>query len=80
MSHKLLNAYAPYRTDVVTDRRAEKKTLSRPFGLLRDTLACWHQRRHQRTALSELDDRLLKDIGLTRADAAREVRKYFWQR
>ena len=37
------------------------------------------QRRHQRQALRELDDRLLDDIGLTREQAAREARKWFWQ-
>ena len=33
----------------------------------------------QRHALLELDDRLLEDIGLTREDALREVRKPFWR-
>lgn len=80
MGHKSLNAYAAYRPDVAVDRRAEKKVPFRVFGRLLDTLECWHQRNRQRTALSELDDRLLKDVGLTGADVAREVRKSFWQR
>jgi uncharacterized protein YjiS (DUF1127 family) len=37
------------------------------------------QRRHQRQALRELDDRLLDDIGVTPEQAEREVRKWFWQ-
>lgn len=44
-----------------------------------DTLAEWHERARQRRRLMELDDRLLKDIGLTRADVARETSKPFWQ-
>ncbi len=80
MSHKSPNAYAAYRPDVATDRRTEKKAPVRLFDRLLDTLECWHQRNRQRTALGELDDRLLKDIGLTRADVAREVRKSFWER
>lgn len=39
----------------------------------------WHQRIRQRRHLLELDDRLLKDIGLSRADAWREWRKPFWK-
>jgi uncharacterized protein YjiS (DUF1127 family) len=30
--------------------------------------------------LSELDDHLLKDIGLSRQEAVREGAKWFWQR
>ena len=44
-----------------------------------DTLAAWHERMRQRRRLGELDDRLLKDIGLTRADVAIETSKPFWQ-
>jgi len=37
------------------------------------------QRQHGRRKLSELDDHLLKDIGVTRAQAERTGRKWFWQ-
>ncbi|MBL4690077.1 MAG: DUF1127 domain-containing protein [Rhodospirillales bacterium] len=39
----------------------------------------WHARAHQRRALSELDDRLLDDIGVDRRSARRETVKRFWQ-
>ena len=39
----------------------------------------WHSRAHQRRALSELDDRLLDDIGVDRRSARLEVVKRFWQ-
>jgi uncharacterized protein YjiS (DUF1127 family) len=40
----------------------------------------WVERRRERRALLELDDALLKDIGLSRADALREASKPFWRR
>lgn len=39
----------------------------------------WMDRYSQRHTLSLLDDRLLKDIGVTRLDAAQEIEKPFWQ-
>lgn len=38
----------------------------------------WFECHRQRRALSRLDDRLLRDIGVTRAEAAREAAKPFW--
>jgi len=42
-------------------------------------LLTWHYRARQRYQLAELDDAALKDLGLSRVDAAREYRKPFWQ-
>lgn len=42
------------------------------------TLLRWQELAHERHALMELDDGLLKDIGLSRADAVREARRPFW--
>ncbi len=44
------------------------------------TLAAWRDRSRQRRVLAELDERMLRDIGVTRADIAWEVNKSFWQR
>jgi uncharacterized protein YjiS (DUF1127 family) len=38
----------------------------------------WREVARQRRALLELDERLLKDIGITRADAEREAGRPFW--
>jgi uncharacterized protein YjiS (DUF1127 family) len=37
------------------------------------------ERARQRRQLAELDDYMLRDIGLTRADVASEISKSFWQ-
>jgi len=44
-----------------------------------DMLLQFHERTRQRQALMALDDRLLKDIGISRADAEREASKPFWR-
>jgi len=39
----------------------------------------WLQRSRTRREITELDDHLLRDIGLTRSDVMAESRKHFWQ-
>jgi uncharacterized protein YjiS (DUF1127 family) len=39
----------------------------------------WRDRVRQRKMLARLDDRLLRDIGLSRSDVEREVQKPFWK-
>jgi uncharacterized protein YjiS (DUF1127 family) len=39
----------------------------------------WLERSRQRRALAELDDHLLRDIGLTRDEAQRECANPFWK-
>ena len=43
-----------------------------------DVLLDWQERASQRHALASLDDRALRDIGLSRADVVRETSKPFW--
>ena len=43
------------------------------------TLLRWSRVHRQREALRDLDNRLLRDIDVTREDAAREFKKRFWQ-
>ncbi len=42
-------------------------------------LLAWNERARQRRQLGELDDRLLKDIGVSRAAAAHEAAKLPWE-
>jgi uncharacterized protein YjiS (DUF1127 family) len=54
--------------DVIEMQRAAERTCGR----------LW-QRRRERQALLELDDRLLADVGVSRQQAERQARKWFWQ-
>jgi uncharacterized protein YjiS (DUF1127 family) len=49
------------------------------FGVA--TLAMWRERSHQRCGLRELaeDSHLLRDIGLTQAEALAEASRPFWR-
>lgn len=47
------------------------------IGLAR--LLHWHELARQRRALLALNDRMLKDIGITRVEAEREARRPFWR-
>lgn len=38
----------------------------------------WHDLARQRRALLTMNDYMLKDIGISRADAEREARRPFW--
>ena len=42
------------------------------------TILLWRSRQRERRALKQLDDRFLRDIGVTRSEAVREAAKPFW--
>ena len=44
-----------------------------------EQVAVWQERRRQRFTLARLDDRMLRDIGLTYADVEGEITKPFWR-
>jgi len=48
-------------------------------GALVRLVAVWVRRRRTRRALARFDARLLRDVGITRADAARESALPFWR-
>jgi uncharacterized protein YjiS (DUF1127 family) len=41
-------------------------------------LLSWHELSRQRRALLALDERMLKDIGISRGESEREGRRPFW--
>ncbi len=50
-----------------------------PLTRLFDLLATWQRRAGERRHLMRLDNRLLADMGLSRADVEREYRTPFWR-
>ena len=44
-----------------------------------DMLLIWHERARQRRQLRSLNDHMLRDLGLTRADVMAESSKPFWR-
>jgi uncharacterized protein YjiS (DUF1127 family) len=65
----LPRAYSTWRPARTPNRRFRAVVL----------IAGWIERARQRTALAGLDDRELRDIGVTRVEAARESAKPFWR-
>ena len=61
------------------DPRPHRRQPANPLLRMLSLLAAWQDRANQRDVLGSLDDRMLKDIGLSRADALQEARKPFWR-
>ena len=53
-------------------------SVGHPVKRLFATVVAWQQRYELRHHLLEMDDRLLDDIGLSRAQARKEAAKPFW--
>ena len=69
--------YLPPRTFASWHPKAMPETVHPVVAAWR-LIAGWIERSRQRRMLATLDDHMLRDIGITRADAARECEKPFW--
>ena len=47
--------------------------------LAMETVQLWIDRHHQRQQLAQMSVHMLKDIGMTQADANNEIHKPFWK-
>jgi uncharacterized protein YjiS (DUF1127 family) len=56
-----------------------RRTLAAGFIAAFEMLCDWKERNRQRRALLALSDTMLKDIGISRADALQEGEKPFWK-
>jgi uncharacterized protein YjiS (DUF1127 family) len=66
---------APRKVRRRTLRLTLRQALSRIFATLRE----WRRRRRERAELARLDERMLRDIGVTRGDVWNEINKPFWR-
>ena len=64
----------------IAARRRNRDRLSRRFTLsLLELVQNWCARAQERRMLLQLDQRMLKGIGVTRVDVAQEASKPFWR-
>lgn len=69
--------------NLTADRLSSSGTLPRNENWIARgwaTFSTWLARSRERRMLAELDDFMLKDIGMTRADVVVESGKHFWER
>ena len=68
-----------YHPVSVTARLAIGDRARAAAAVLAEAVSEWRERSRQRHTLARLDDRLLRDMGLSRSDVEQEVSKPFWQ-
>ena len=73
--HVLAYVATHHRTHSPTDLPHSTQGRLHVWG---NVIRMWLERSRQRRALAELDERLLRDIGVTSAQASREAAKPFW--
>ena len=70
---------SPARFRQETRWRPSPRQLGCFMSGVRAALREWRRRRNGRLELARLDERMLRDIGLTRVDAEYEINKPFWR-
>lgn len=61
------------------DGACATRSLLTRLGWALDHVQVWVERRRARLDLARLDERLLRDVGLSNADVQAEMSKPFWQ-
>jgi uncharacterized protein YjiS (DUF1127 family) len=69
----------PDRISQETQWHASPHRLSDFLSDVRAALREWRRRKNSRLELARLDERMLRDIGLTCAEADHEINKPFWR-
>lgn len=78
MAPHILRTNSPRVNADLGGKRAAAGRRQAGITWLFDRLARFAELRRQRNALHALDDNMLRDIGLSRADVEREATKPFW--
>ncbi len=60
-------------------RPTRRRTSKGLLGRVVDLLLSWADRARQRRHLAGLDDRLLRDIGISRVEVEAEISRPFWR-
>jgi len=76
-SARLGSPYAAQAAQTVWPNNIIRAPVTAACCILR-VVSMWHERTASRHVLARLDDHLLEDIGLTRVDVERELKKPFW--
>ncbi len=76
ISHR--GPFGPHAGARLPNAAAFGQSIVEAIARLFEAVLIWQERAKQRRALAQLDARMLKDLGLSRADVEREVRKPFW--
>ncbi len=83
MTKYMSETYFSTNYDVAIPKTAAQSTAKATFSALAmrvlNTLGEWQTRADQRRRLLALDNRLLSDMGISRADAVSESEKPFWR-
>jgi uncharacterized protein YjiS (DUF1127 family) len=75
------NVRASYPSVAQQTGRTEWRHWPKAVGLsVVAVLREWCRRSRERTQLASLDDRMLRDIGVTRGEVLSEINKPFWRR
>ena len=67
------------RMPMERQRQASLHRLTAFLSAARAALREWRRRQNGRLELARFDERMLRDIGLTRIDAENEINKPFWR-
>ena len=78
--HWSVPARRKVRTEVLPRLLALLRLLRQACGRAGGVIGEWRSRSRDRAKLAMLDDRMLRDIGVTRADVMYECDKPFWRK
>ena len=68
--------HAPRQARRIEMRQLPRLAFRQAVAVLRE----WRRRSRDRAQLASLDDRMLRDIGVSRGDVLQEINKPFWRR
>ncbi len=66
-------------TTLILHQKWEKFSIFKTLHAATEVVQVWVDRHHQRKQLAQMTPHLLKDIGLSQAQATEEINKPFWK-